>query len=117
LGRVELVTPGVLIGMVKGGPVDVVGGFGFPSGSLGVDSRAIGLARAKLDARPDKQAEPKPDVPVRARKPKAKSRRARPVRAKAGRKAKSGKVAAQPGPVRVANAAKQPEPGEATAHG
>ena len=123
-GGVEQIPPGVLIGMVKGGPVDAVSGFGFPQGSLGVDGSAIGIAMAKLNARPDADAalrdtpaEPKPDAPARARKPKPKSRRAKSVRAKAGKKAKSGKGAAQPRPLRQANAAKQAEPGEAAAHG
>ncbi|PZV40077.1 hypothetical protein [Mesorhizobium kowhaii] len=45
LGRVEQVVPGVLIGMLRGGPVDAVGGFGFAQGSLGSSDRAIGAAR------------------------------------------------------------------------
>lgn len=45
LGRIEQVAPGVLIGMVRGGPVDAVGGFGFALGVLGVGDRAIGTAR------------------------------------------------------------------------
>ncbi|MFD2052823.1 hypothetical protein ACFSQT_06780 [Mesorhizobium calcicola] len=45
LGRVEQVVPGVLIGMVRGGPVDAVGGFGFASGSLGSSDQATGAAR------------------------------------------------------------------------
>ncbi|TGU89135.1 hypothetical protein EN794_045335 [Mesorhizobium sp. M00.F.Ca.ET.151.01.1.1] len=42
LGRVEAVAPGVLIGMVR----DASGGFCFPR--AGIDSRAVGLAMAKL---------------------------------------------------------------------
>ncbi|RWF46378.1 MULTISPECIES: hypothetical protein [unclassified Mesorhizobium] len=45
LGRVEAVAPGVLIGMVR----DASGGFCFPR--AGIDSRAVGLAMAKLKAR------------------------------------------------------------------
>jgi hypothetical protein len=47
-GQVKEVVPGVLIGMVRGGPVDAVGGFGFPLGSQGIDGRAIGIARTVL---------------------------------------------------------------------
>ncbi|WP_189557157.1 hypothetical protein, partial [Mesorhizobium sp. M4B.F.Ca.ET.089.01.1.1] len=49
-GCVEEVAPGVLIGMVRGGPVDPVGGFGFPLGAQG--GRMIGIARM---ARPDRR--------------------------------------------------------------
>ncbi|TPM25700.1 hypothetical protein [Mesorhizobium sp. B2-3-4] len=45
-GTVEEVADGVLIGMVRGGPVDSVGGFGFPDGAPGADGRAIGIAKA-----------------------------------------------------------------------
>ncbi|MBB6412225.1 hypothetical protein [Mesorhizobium sangaii] len=45
LGLIEQVAPGVLIGMVRGGPVDAAGGFGFALGSLGGRDRAIGAAR------------------------------------------------------------------------
>ena len=48
LGRVEQVAPGVLIGMLCGGPVDAVGGVGFAQGSLGSSDRAIGAARPML---------------------------------------------------------------------
>lgn len=52
-GRFEVVAPGVLIGMVKGGPVDAVGGFGFALGSQGVNGRAVGIARASLKSPPE----------------------------------------------------------------
>ena len=97
-GRFEAVAAGVLIGMVKGGPVDAVGGFGFAPGSQGVNGRAVGIARANLKALPEpvKSSRPhgnsastaaKPDAakPVRkAAKPKSrrtKSRKARTPKA------------------------------------
>ena len=92
IGRVEPVVPGVLIGMVRGGPVDAIGGFGFPRGTQGVDGRAIGLARAKLKER----AEAKPAQGVEAgdaagrkttRKP-AKAKRRKPAKIKRARPAK-----------------------------
>ncbi|RUV32939.1 hypothetical protein [Mesorhizobium sp. M7A.F.Ca.MR.148.00.0.0] len=45
-GTVEQVADGVLIGMVRGGPVDPVGGFGFPDGASGASGRAVGIAKA-----------------------------------------------------------------------
>lgn len=92
IGRVEPVVPGVLIGMVRGGPVDAIGGFGFPRGTQGVDERAIGLVRAKLKER----AEAKPAQGVEAgdaagrkttRKP-AKAKRRKPAKIKRARPAK-----------------------------
>ncbi|CDX27264.1 conserved hypothetical protein [Mesorhizobium sp. ORS 3324] len=47
-GRVEQVAPGVRIGMVRGGPIDAVAGFGFPR--QGLDHSAIAAASAKLRA-------------------------------------------------------------------
>lgn len=46
-GRVKLekVEDGVLIGMIRGGPVDAVGGFGFPEGSEGAEGRGSGFTR------------------------------------------------------------------------
>lgn len=45
------VADGVLIGMIKGGPVDSIGGFGFPEGSAGSSLRsAPGIA--KVDPAP-----------------------------------------------------------------
>ena len=38
--KVEKVADGVMIGMVRGGPVDSVGGFGFPKGSAGKEGRS-----------------------------------------------------------------------------
>jgi hypothetical protein len=45
-GTVEQVADGVLIGMVRGGPIDAVDGFGFPEGAPGASGRAVGIARA-----------------------------------------------------------------------
>ncbi|MDG4883003.1 hypothetical protein [Mesorhizobium sp. WSM4884] len=47
-GRAEEVAPGVRIGMVRGGPVDAVAGFGFPR--QGLDHSAIAAAAATLKA-------------------------------------------------------------------
>jgi hypothetical protein len=45
-GKVEQVADGVLIGMVRGGPIDAVDGFGFPEGAPGAAGRAVGIAKA-----------------------------------------------------------------------
>ncbi|MER9328167.1 hypothetical protein [Mesorhizobium sp. M0488] len=50
LGRVELVAPGVLIGMVR----DAAGGFCFPQ--TGLAGHSVGLAMASLKARVAKSA-------------------------------------------------------------
>lgn len=50
LGRIELVAPGVLIGMVR----DAAGGFCFPQ--AGVASHSVSLAMARLKARAEKPA-------------------------------------------------------------
>ncbi|RWM20459.1 hypothetical protein [Mesorhizobium sp.] len=47
-GRVEEVAPGVRIGMVRGGPIDAVGGFGFSR--QGLDHTAIAAAASTLKA-------------------------------------------------------------------
>ncbi|MER9742740.1 MULTISPECIES: hypothetical protein [unclassified Mesorhizobium] len=89
IGRIEPVVPGVLIGMVRGGPVDAVGGFGFPRGAH--DARAIGLARASLKAVPAgkrhapaadaaRKAAPKRSGPKSARRKSGKIKRARPAK-------------------------------------
>lgn len=44
-GLIEQVAPGVQIGMVRGGPVDAAGCFGFGLGSLGGSDLATGAAR------------------------------------------------------------------------
>ena len=90
IGRVEPVAPGVLIGMVRGGPVDTVSGFGFPRGAQGVDESAIGLVRASLKAAPAKRGEAPADAAARrktTRKP-AKAKRRKPGKIKRARPAR-----------------------------
>jgi len=77
-GRVEQVAPGVRIGMVRGGTVDAVAGFGFPRQGLGPSAvrtvtAKLKAAEAATEARPTKQAGAKPRrKPARkVRKPKA----------------------------------------------
>ena len=69
-GSVEEIAPGVRIGMVRGGPLEAAGGFGFPRRDL--DPSSIQAATAKLKAA---SAPPAPK-PVRARP------RRKPVRKK-----------------------------------
>ncbi|TRC96795.1 hypothetical protein FJV76_02780 [Mesorhizobium sp. WSM4303] len=95
IGRVEPVAPGVLIGMIRGGPVDAIGGFGFPRGAH--DGSAIGLARASLKAAPAENSHaPAADAagrkttrkPVKAKRRKSgKIKRARPAKQVAASKA------------------------------
>jgi hypothetical protein len=109
-GRIELVAPGVLIGMVKGGPVDAAGGFGFPRGTLGVNGRAVGLARAHLKVRSEagaaqseaaqgnaapKAAVTSTEIEAGAAKPVRRAAKARPARSKSGKRktARTGKAA------------------------
>ncbi|WP_421917341.1 hypothetical protein [Mesorhizobium sp.] len=87
-GRVEAVGAGVLIGMVRGGAVDAAGGFGFPSGSAGVEGLAIGLALLN-------RTEAKPDIvpfAAPAQGPKRAARKARPKRKKPGKGKKAGRA-------------------------
>ncbi|MBA1143163.1 hypothetical protein [Mesorhizobium neociceri] len=81
IGRIESVVPGVLIGMIRGGPVDAIGGFGFPRGAP--DGRAIGLARARLKAAPAEKGYAPADAA--ASKATQKRSRAKPARRKAGK--------------------------------
>ncbi|AZO24415.1 hypothetical protein EJ070_29490 [Mesorhizobium sp. M1E.F.Ca.ET.045.02.1.1] len=96
-GRVEQVAPGVRIGMVRGGPVEPVAGFGFPR--QGLDHSAIAAVTATLKA----ASGPSPEVASigEAASP-------RPVRSKP-RKKPARKVA-------KARTAKAPV-SDATAHG
>lgn len=51
VGKAVKVPDGVLIGMVKGGPVDPVGGYGFPEGSQGKTGRSEpGVTKADTPA-------------------------------------------------------------------
>ena len=84
-GRIEPVAPGVLIGMVRGDPVDAVGGFGFPRGAHGVDGRAVALARASLKALPTDKG----DAPAKAAGAAARKATRRPAKAK---RRKAGKI-------------------------
>ena len=106
-GRVEVVCAGVLIGMVRGGPVDAAGGFGFPLGSTGVNGRVIGLAMLEKVCSEVDRGEAVPTAASVAQDTDAAKRgKAKPVRAKAAK----GKKAKQ----RRAGAAK---PAERPAHG
>ena len=110
-GRFETVAPGVLIGMVKGGPVDAVGGFGFAPGSQGVNGRAVGIARANLKSPPEAAAKSGQGDSTPA-KAAAKPTTAKPVRKSAKparRKSRKGK-AARP-------ARRAAEPARVLAHG
>jgi hypothetical protein len=91
-GRVEAVGAGVLIGMVRGGPVDAAGGFGFPLGSSGVNDSAIGLAMLEKARSEKREAMPAGAVPSGVQEPhKAKPASAKPARAKAARRKKAGR--------------------------
>ncbi|MGX5850838.1 hypothetical protein ACWGTO_27545 [Mesorhizobium sp. PL10] len=100
IGRIELVVAGVLIGMVRGGPVDAIGGFGFPSGAE--DGRAIGLARANLKAMPAKRGDAAADAADAASR-KAKQKPARAKRRKSGKTKRPAKPAAQAEPVGISD--------------
>lgn len=106
-GRVEVVCAGVLIGMVRGGPVDAAGGFGFPLGSTGVNGRAIGLASLNRP-RPDvvkNEVEPAAIATSGAlaadaakRKAKAKPKRTKPGKGKKAVRGRDGGAKAAEGP-------------------
>ncbi|MBZ9763249.1 hypothetical protein LB553_20525 [Mesorhizobium sp. CA8] len=88
-GRIEQVAPGVRIGMVRGGTVDAVAGFGFPPQGLGPSAARAAIATLKAMGAPAADGEP-------AKLTRAKPRRkpARKVRkAKAAKVAPSGAVA------------------------
>ena len=80
-GHVEEVAPGVRIGMVRGGEVDPVRGFGFPRQGPGLS--AVGAATAKLKAiAAPALAIPSPKA-VRAKPRKKAARKVRKARAPA----------------------------------
>jgi len=79
-GRVEQVAPGVRIGMVRGGTVDAVAGFGFPRQGLGPS--AVRTVTAKLKAMAASTAEAQPAKPASARRKPARKVR-KPKAAKA----------------------------------
>lgn len=86
-GRVEEVAPGVLIGMVRGGPVGTVAGFGFPR--QGLDPAAVMTATAMLRAAGTPAADVKPPKAARARLRKKPARKAAKART-SGRAPASG---------------------------
>jgi hypothetical protein len=90
IGRFELVAAGVRIGMLRGGTVDAVGGFGFPSEAL--DGKAVVILRARLNALPDAGAM-KPGTLTDA---KPASQPHKPKSARAGKKAKPRKRIVRP---------------------
>ena len=98
IGRIEPVVPGVLIGMVRGGSVDAIGGFGFPRGAHG--EKAIGLARASLKAASAGKRHAPADA---ARKAAPKRSRAKSTRRKAGKRARPAKQAAAAGPAGISD--------------
>ncbi|MER9270488.1 hypothetical protein [Mesorhizobium sp. M0643] len=67
-GTVEKVDDGVMIGMVRGGPLNAIDGWGFPVGSTGGEGRADTIARtgAKVlrTAKAGKVARTKPAKPM-----------------------------------------------------
>jgi len=88
LGRVELVAPGVLIGMVR----DAAGGFGFPQAGIGGQAIGLVLARLKAQASVAKRAgaaKPAAAKPKRAKRAKKKIRSRKP----AGSMPKAGRAA------------------------
>jgi len=90
LGRVELVAPGVLIGMVW----DAAGGFGFPQAGIGGQAIGLVLARLKAQASVAKRAgaaKPAAAKPKRAKRAKKKIRSRKP----AGSMPKAGRAASE----------------------
>lgn len=79
-GHVEEVAPGVRIGMVRGGPVDAVAGFGFPRQSL--DPFAASAATAKLKA-VSQRAQSSPSKAARAKPRKKPARKVAKARTSA----------------------------------
>ncbi len=81
-GRIEQVAPGVRIGMMRGGTVDAVAGFGFPPQGLGPSAARAAVATLKAMAAP--AADRGPAKPTRAkprRKPARKVRKAKAAKA------------------------------------
>ncbi|CDX59027.1 conserved hypothetical protein [Mesorhizobium plurifarium] len=81
-GRIEQVAPGVRIGMVRGGMVDAVAGFGFPRQGLGPSAARVAIAT--LEAMTAPAADGEPARPARAkprRKPARKVRKAKAAKA------------------------------------
>ncbi|MER9057567.1 hypothetical protein [Mesorhizobium sp. M0910] len=91
IGRFELIAAGVRIGMVRGGTVDAVGGFGFPSAAL--DGKAVAILRARLNALPDAGTL----GPGTTTDAKSASQPPKPKSARAGKKAQPRKRIVRPG--------------------
>ncbi|RUT91016.1 hypothetical protein EOD23_35720 [Mesorhizobium sp. USDA-HM6] len=79
IGRVEEVAPGVRIGMVRGGPVEAVAGFGFPHQGLGPSDVSPVTAKLKAIAAP--AAAISPPKAARAKPRKKSARKVRKARA------------------------------------
>lgn len=109
IGRIEPVVPGVLIGMVRGGPVDAIGGFGFPRGAH--DARAIASSSLKA-ASAGKRHAPAADA---ARKAAPTRSGPKSARRKSG-KIKSGKIK-RARPAKQAKQAATAEPAGISDHG
>jgi len=105
-GRVEEVAPGVLIGMVRGGPIDAVGGFGFANGARGVGpmiriARLARLGKAEPAAIPGELAPAGAVAPAEGEAPKPARKPAKARRAKSGKSRKKS-VGARSGPAKPA---------------
>lgn len=85
-GRVEEVAPGVLIGMVRGGPVGAVAGFGFPR--QGLDPAAVIATTARLKAVRQREEFPPPRAARATRREPAR----KPGKAKAKRSAAASEM-------------------------
>ncbi|MER8395261.1 hypothetical protein NKH10_25820 [Mesorhizobium sp. M1340] len=90
-GRFEQVAAGVRIGMVRGGPGDAAGGFGFPLGAL--DGKAAAILRTRLNALPDASTV----GPGTTTDAKPASQPPKPKSARAGKKAKPRRRIVRPG--------------------
>ena len=95
--------------MVRGGPVDAVGGFGFPLGTQGAGDRAVGVAaiqkaKACLARANAVQPEATPAVTSATAKPETARPARKPAKAKGRRKPGKAKAAR----ARQANAVKRP---------
>jgi len=76
-GNVEEVAPGVRIGMVRGGPVDAVAGFGFPRQSLDPSATSAAAAKLKAVSQPAQASPPKAARAKPRKKPVRKVAKAR----------------------------------------
>lgn len=86
-GHFEPVAAGVRIGMVRGGPVDAAGGFGFPLADAGADG--VRIVRAALKVLPD--SGPIERGTTAEAKTASRPRKPKPARAKPAKRAKSRK--------------------------